>query len=120
MSAVSRACATSAEAMPGAEPAPAQPRQGRHADDLADLGAVDVDRLVGADGDRLAVLDGDHHHRAAGGDPLAQHGRPGARLGGRRPRGRSPHVGGDRPGGRTRWRRPAGSAAARDRRRPTT
>ena len=42
------ACATSAEAMPAPEPAPAQPRQGGHADDLADLGAVDVDRLVRA------------------------------------------------------------------------
>ena len=58
-----------------------QPWQRGHADDLGDLGAVDVDRLVRADGDRLAVLHRDHHHRAAGGDPLAQHRRPGGRLG---------------------------------------
>ena len=48
-----RACATSAEASPAPEAAARQPGQRGHADDLADLRAVDVDRLVRADGDRL-------------------------------------------------------------------
>ena len=103
--------------MPAPSPRPRSRGQGGHADDLADLGAVDVDRLVRADGHRLAVLDRDHHHRAAGGDPLAQRRGPGARLG----RGVQRHVAdvggaaGVGEGGRP---RPAGSAAARGRRRP--
>ena len=61
---------------PRPEPPPAQPRQGRDAGDLGDLRAVDLHRVVRADRDRFAVLHRDHHDRAAGGDPLAQHGGP--------------------------------------------
>ena len=85
MSAVSRACAARAEVMPGAQAAAAEPRQRRHADDLADLGAVDVDRLVRSHRDRLAVLDRHHHHGPAGWRSARA-----ARPSGRGPRARCP------------------------------
>ena len=87
-SAVSFACATRAEARPAPSPRPRS--RGRVATPTTSLTsvAVDVERLVRAHGDRLAVLDGDHHHGAAGGDPLAQRGGAGERLGAKCPAGR--------------------------------
>ena len=112
MSAVSRAWATSADAIPAPEPRPrsrgsvATPTTSLISSPSTSTGWCEPD------GHRLAVLDRDHHHRAAGRDPLAQRGGAGGRLG-RGVQRRVADVGRGRPGGRTRSRRPAGSAAAR-------
>ena len=113
MSAVSRACATSAEVMPAPSPRPRQPGQGRDADDLADLGAVDVD-AAGGSRPRPARRSRRRPSSPCGRWRSARAAPPsGAARRRRCPRGTSSRTSrAAARGGRTRWRPPTGSAAS--------
>ena len=82
MSAVSRACATSADAMPAPSPRPRSRGRVATPDGTSLTSLPSTSTGCGTRPPRLAVVDGDHHDRAAGRDPLAQDRSAGVGLGG--------------------------------------